>query len=181
LEQATLECDDPVLFIESKACYGRLLSKPPEGMSGEKLDSADATFPTLYFKWLDAEPDGLFCCYGAMAPIMSDALQSLAESEGLYFDLAVFSQLSPTPIGHLDQLLDRRPALCLVAEEASPMAGWSAEIVASLEERRAERGDQNIRYVRVGARHEPIGSGRRIEQHTLPDVVDVVSSVLTQF
>jgi pyruvate/2-oxoglutarate/acetoin dehydrogenase E1 component len=181
LEQATLECDDPVLFIESKTCYGRPLFETPEGMRGKRLGSEVAPFPTWFFSWPDAAPDGLFCCYGAMAPILAEATRSLAETEGLYCDLAVFTQLSPTPTSHLSWLLERRPPVCVLAEEASSMAGWSAEMGAAFQEQCAEHDDHDIQLVRVGALHEPIGSGSWIEQHTLPQVEDVVTAMLAQF
>ena len=181
LTQATLECHEPVLFIESKTCYGRALVTVPDGMAREVFATAQAPFETIRFRWVDARVDGVLCCYGGMTPIVLDAIRALADAEGLFLDLAVFSQLSPTPVEHIDWLLETAPGLCVLVEEASPMAGWSAEWIAAAEECRAAGGRAAVRYARVGSRHEPIGSGKRLEQHTLPQVADLVAAVVEQF
>ena len=180
LEHATLECDDPVLFIESKTCYGRALVEAPPGMTSERFVTPESPFATLRLRWADAAADGLFCCYGGMAPIAADAARALKEQEGLAFDVVVFSQLSPTPVEHLSRVFDDAPDVAVVVEEASPMAGWSAELIVAAQENLSDRAGA-LRWSRVGARHEPIGSGRWIEQHTLPQAADLVAAALRQF
>lgn len=180
LEQATLSCDDAVLFIESKTCYARPLAACPAGMREECFDTPDAPFATLRFSWARGS-DGVLCCYGAMAPIAAEAVRTLSEDEGVAVDLVVFAQLSPTPASHLDWLLEREPTVLMVAEEASVMAGWSAELVAAIEEQRAARGSPAVRYGRIGARHEPVASSAWLERQMLPQVADLVAAVLEQF
>jgi pyruvate/2-oxoglutarate/acetoin dehydrogenase E1 component len=181
LEHATLACDDPVLFIESKTCYGRALVDAPADMTSERFVTPESPFPTLRLHWTGETAEGLFCCYGAMAPIAAEAARVLREQEGLVFDVVIFSQLSPTPVAHLARVFEDAPEVVIVVEEASPMAGWSAELIVASQECLASGRTTATRWSRVGAEHEPIGSGRFIEQRTLPQVTDLVAAALRQF
>jgi len=180
LEQAVHGCEDPVLFVESKTCYGRALISAPAGMVEEIYPQTESPFPTVRLRWAGETADGVFCCYGAMAPVAAEAARRLKHEEGVAFDLVVFTQLSPTPIAALDRLLDDAPDVQIVVEEASPMAGWSAELVVAGQERAVGQDKTRLRWVRAGARHEPIGSGRWVEQQTLPQVTDLVETALEQ-
>ena len=67
-----------------------------------------------------------------------EAVQELREREGLFIDLAVFTQLSPPPTNHIRHILERsRPSVWAYAEEASSIAGWAAEMIAQVEQLRA--------------------------------------------
>jgi pyruvate/2-oxoglutarate/acetoin dehydrogenase E1 component len=181
LEQAALEIDDPVLFVESKTCYGKALVDSVAGMTCERLVSPEDPFETLHFTGTRRSSDGLVCCYGAMTPVALEAVAALAETEGLHLDLAVFSQLSPSPRSHVGALLDRGVETCVILEEASVTGGWSSDVTAVIEEERDRAGAPAIRYGRLGARHQPIASSRVLEQECLPCAADVVAAVLAKF
>jgi pyruvate/2-oxoglutarate/acetoin dehydrogenase E1 component len=185
LRQATLECEDPVLFIESKTCYGRPLLSHVTGMVSETCVENPGLFPTTYLRHQGkgATPDGVLCCYGGMTPLCLEAQQRLRDQEGLYIDLAVFTQLSPVPVAHIRWILERwRPTVCVYAEESSVMAGWSAEMVAQVEELRTETLETSlIRHRRVGADHVPLAASRELEWQILPQVDDIVQQVLSCF
>lgn len=181
LAQAALESAHPVLFIESKTCYARPLVSAPSGMAREAWSTAEAPFETVRFRWVDRETNGQVWCYGGMTPVALDAVRLLAQNEGLWFDLAVLSQLSPTPMEHFQWLLETDPELCVLVEEASPTGGWTAECMAAIQECRAQRGRPPVSCLRIGARHEPIGSGKRLEQQTLPQASDLVINIVEQF
>ncbi len=177
LRQAVLECDDPVLFVESKACYSMPVRVEISGCERQSLQTAEAPFPTVIFRRGGAE--ALMCCYGGMAPVCAEAAGVLHDREGLPVDLAIFTQLSPTPVSHLAAVFGSRPAVCVWAEEASPMAGWSAEMIAATQEH-GDNGSPAI-HRRVGAQHTPVPSARALETGMLPQVEDVVQAVLAQF
>jgi len=185
LQQATLECKDPVLFIESKTCYAKPLLNKINGMVLETLTDEQAPFPTTYLSHQNgqATPDGVVCCYGGMTPLCLEALKYLRDQEGLYLDLAVFSQLSPVPITHIRWFLERRqPRVCAYAEESSIEAGWSAEIVAQIEELHDEiLAAPVIRHRRVGAEAVALAASRELERQILPQVSDIVEQVLNCF
>jgi pyruvate/2-oxoglutarate/acetoin dehydrogenase E1 component len=181
LRQATLECDDPVLFIESKACYGKPLETDLSGLNRETFADEAAPFPTTLLQHAGAA-DGLLCCYGGMTSFCLDAVRQLRDQEGLCLDLAVFTQLSPTPASHLAWLLGKRhPTLCVYAEEGSAMGGWSAEMVAQVEEYRADKNSGTIRHERIGAAHVPLASSRELEAVSIPQVADIVQRVVSCF
>jgi pyruvate/2-oxoglutarate/acetoin dehydrogenase E1 component len=183
LRQATLECDDPVVFIESKTCYGRALLPGLPGMTATVETDAESPFPTMVFRHdRGSESDGLLWCYGGMVPHCVDAIQRLRDAEGLSIDLAVVSQLSPVPSTHVRRVLDDvRPQLSIYVEEASPAHGWSAELLAQVEELASATSGRPIRHERIGAAFSPIPSSRELEREALPQVEDIVTRVLDCF
>src|SRR5262249_15385149 len=50
LKQAALDCDDPVIFIESKTCYGRNLVGAVAGIQRQVITTADAPFATVHLR-----------------------------------------------------------------------------------------------------------------------------------
>ena len=183
LRQATLECPDPVVFIESKTCYGRaLLSGLPE-MTTTVIADAESPFPTLLLRHEGvAEPDGLLWCYGGMVPHCVDAIQHLRAEEGLSMDMAILTQLSPVPFTHIRRILDEKtPALSVYVEEASVAHGWSAEVLAQVQEQMDPSSDRPIRHERIGAAYHPVASSRELEHASLPQVRDIVARVLECF
>jgi pyruvate/2-oxoglutarate/acetoin dehydrogenase E1 component len=183
LRQATLECDEPVVFIESKTCYGRaLLTELPE-MTTTVIADAASPFPTVHLRHGGSSaPDALMWCYGAMVPHCVEAVQQLHAAEGLSVDLAIVSQLSPVPSTHIRQILEEtRPGLSVYAEEASVTYGWSAEMLAQVEEQSGSSSDRPIRHERIGAAYSPIPSSRELEREALPQVDDIVTAVLECF
>ncbi|MDP2388819.1 MAG: pyruvate dehydrogenase, partial [Acidobacteriota bacterium] len=88
LRQATLECDAPVVFIESKTCYGRALVSAVPGMTSTVIADEASPFPTVVLRHDRCElADGLLWCYGGMTPHCLEAVQHLREVEGLHLDL----------------------------------------------------------------------------------------------
>jgi pyruvate/2-oxoglutarate/acetoin dehydrogenase E1 component len=181
LRTSVFECEDPVIFVESKTGYGSALVGEESGMTIRSIADPDEPFPTslVYHPGSENDLDGLLCCYGAMVPLCLEASGLLREQEGLSIGLAVFTQLSPPPTAHIMRLVERYPvSVWSYAEEASPVNGWAAEIIAQVEELRAD--DPNIpgvRHCRVGARFTPVPSSRELESETLPQVRDIVERI----
>jgi pyruvate/2-oxoglutarate/acetoin dehydrogenase E1 component len=183
LRQATLDCQDPVVFVESKTCYSRpLMSALPE-MTASVLTDDDSPFPTMLFRHRNGPPaDGLMWCYGGMVPHCVEAVAHLRAAEGLSVDLAVVSQLSPLPSTHIHRVLDdARPKLSVYVEEASVEHGWSAELLAQVQEYVSSTPRDPIRHERIGAVHSVIPSSRDLERSVLPQVEDIVTRVLECF
>ena len=182
LRQATLECDAPVVFIESKACYGRPLVTAIGGMRISTIaDDASPFATTLLRHDRVATADGLLWCYGGMVPHCLEAIEHLRDAEGLAIDLAVVSQLSPVPASHITRVVDECPSALLVyAEEASVEHGWSAEILAQVQDRLAATA-REARHVRIGGAHTPIPSGRALEAAAVPGAREIIARVLECF
>ena len=185
LQQSTLECDEPVVFIESKTCYGKSLIEKVDGMRVQSIRDEAAPFPTTYLQHLNgrANSDGVLCCYGGMTPLCLEAVQELRDKEGLFLDLAIFSQLSPPPTTHLHQIANQKPLeLWAYVEEANPIGGWTSEMIAQVEQVRFDAGHRtNIKHSRLGASFTPIATSREVEFKTLPQVSDIVSRIVDCF
>ena len=182
LRQATLGCDDPVVFIESKTCYGRPLVTAVPRMTKTVIADAEAKFPTTHLRHDGASGcDGVIWCYGGMVPHCLEAVAHLRDVEHLSLDLAVVTQLSPAPSSHIRRILDEvRPALSVYVEEASVAHGWSAEMLAQVHEL-SRASNRPIAHERIGAAHSPIPSSRDLERAALPQVHDIVARVLECF
>jgi pyruvate/2-oxoglutarate/acetoin dehydrogenase E1 component len=106
----------------------------------------------------------------------------LREREQLEVGVVIVSQLSPTPVSHLEAILsEAAPAAVITVEEAPAEGGWGGEIVSSLERIRDLRGFNTVAYRRVGAKNAPSPSARALEDAVLPQVADVVAAALDCF
>jgi pyruvate/2-oxoglutarate/acetoin dehydrogenase E1 component len=181
LKQATLDCDDPVIFVESKTCYGRELVSAVPGTTSQTIVAGDAPFPTRHLRHDGVgQPDAVLWCYGGMVPHALEAILRLRDEEGLHVDLAAVSQLSPLPVSHIARILASvSSGVHVYAEEASVRHGWSAEMVAEVDAQLSDGG--RVQHVRVGAAHTPIPSGRELERRTLPQVDELVARVIECF
>jgi 2-oxoisovalerate dehydrogenase E1 component len=181
LRQAIFDVDDPVLFVEHKIGYGEPLRTELPGYETVRLADAASPFPTL---WLQPRgpADGLLVCYGGMTRLALEAAAVLREREKLALGLVVVAQLAPTPATHLEEILSQAaPAAVVTVEEASAEGGWGAEMIATFEQVRDAGRLGPIAYRRVGARSTPIPSARALEDETLPQVEDIVATVLDCF
>lgn len=181
LRQA-VEWDAPVVFIESKTCYGRGLVSEVPGMASSVIADEASPFPTLVLRHDRRDvADGVLWCYGGMTPHGLEAVQHLRDVEGLYLDLAVVSQLSPVPVSHIERIVDDgETALFVYAEEASAEHGWSAEILGQVQQRLGVSERQG-RHVRIGGAHTPIPSSRVLEMDAVPSARDLIARVLECF
>ncbi|MDP3716247.1 MAG: transketolase C-terminal domain-containing protein [Acidobacteriota bacterium] len=182
LRQATLECDAPVVFIESKTCYGRALVSAVPGMTSTVIADEASPFPTVVLRHDRSDvADGLLWCYGGMTPHCLEAVQHLKDREGLHLDLAVVSQLSPVPASHIERIVaDCETELFVYAEEASVEHGWSAEVLAQVQQQLSAAGRPGG-HVRIGGAHTPIASSRTLEAAALPQASDIVAGIVDCF
>ncbi len=180
LKQATADCDEPVVFIESKTCYGREVIDSVPGLTRTMLSDPSSPFPTTWLRH-DRPADGQLWCYGAMAPHALEAVQALKRDEGLLIDLIVSSQLSPAPESHIRIIAaEASGSVWCYAEEASVDHGWSAEASSQVAVMLQESG-RSATHVRVGAKPHPIPSGRLQEAAALPSVADIAMRILNCF
>ena len=140
----------------------------------------DSPFPTTMLSWEDVA-DGLICCYGGMTALCLEAIERLREEEDLAVNLAIFTQLSPVPASHLRWLHARQPVeLQVYVEEGALTAGWSAELIARVEELRAQTPFA-MRHERIAAIDEPLAASRELERRSLPQVADIMARVVACF
>jgi pyruvate/2-oxoglutarate/acetoin dehydrogenase E1 component len=182
LRQAALDCDEPVVFIESKTCYPRAILEAPAGTTCESIADAASPFPTIHMKHVGAaKADAVLWCYGGMVPHAIDAVQHLRDVEGLHVDLVAISQLSPVPASHIRQIVDAvSPAVSVYLEEANVPFGWGSEVLAQVDASIGSDG-RSIRHERIGAVDTPIPSSRELERAMLPQVSDIVTRIVECF
>jgi pyruvate/2-oxoglutarate/acetoin dehydrogenase E1 component len=181
LRQAIFDVDDPVLFVENKIGYGEALLPEVPDYEIATLADAASPFPTLWLK-PSTPSDGLLLCYGGMTRPALDAAAALRRREALNLGLLVVSQLSPTPVTHLEAVLrDATPAAIVTVEEAPSEGGWGAEMIATIEQIRDARRLPSISHRRVGGKNAAIPSARGLEDDVLPQVDDIVAAVLDCF
>ena len=182
LKTAILDVDDPVLVIENKADYGSRLIEAIDGSDILQLDHGP--FPTTWVR-PQGGLDGVILCYGGMVPLALEAIAALDRREELRLALAVPTQLSPTPVAALEEIVvaiaEAGASKVLTVEESCVAGGWGAEIIASVEEIRDKRGLRSFTYRRLGAAATPIPSSRSQEDCVLPQVHDIISAVLDCF
>jgi pyruvate/2-oxoglutarate/acetoin dehydrogenase E1 component len=169
----------PVLFVESKTCYARRLESSVAGCGLATCSDDEHPFATTTVSAAADRPDVMIFCYGGMTPVCIDALRRLTDDEGIAVDLVVVTQLSPSPVTHLRTILERRrPSLCIYAEEGTRHAGWGAEILAQIDELSEARSDR-VTHRRIAAADSPIASSRELESVCLPQVDNLVNTVLS--
>jgi pyruvate/2-oxoglutarate/acetoin dehydrogenase E1 component len=181
LRQAIFDVDDPVLFVENKIGYGEVLLSDVPGYEIVRFADAVSPFPTLWLK-PHVPSDGLLLCYGGMTRVALYAAAALREREALNLGLVVVSQLSPTPITHLEAVLRAAaPSAIVTVEEAPAEGGWGAEMIAAIEQIRDSSRLAAISYRRVGGKNMVIPSARLLEDDVLPQVEDIMAAVLDCF
>ena len=181
LKQATIGCDEPVIFIETKTCYGRELVTGLPGMSRTEIGDDESPFTTVWLRHDRGEDsDAVLWCYGGMTPHALEAVQRLRDDEGLFVDLVAMSQLAPTPMTHVQRIAGETTAAVMAyVEEASVDHGWSAELLARVDA--AIGGARAIQHVRIGGAHTPVPSSRKLEAAMLPHASDIVSRIVDCF
>ncbi|HEY1543855.1 MAG TPA: transketolase C-terminal domain-containing protein [Xanthobacteraceae bacterium] len=181
LKQAIVDVDDPVLFVENKIDYGEVLLPAVPDYEIVRFADAASPFPSLWLK-PHAPSNGLLLCYGGVTRLALDAAAALREREALNLGLVVVSQLSPTPITHLEAVLRAAaPSAIVTVEEAPAEGGWGAEMIAAIEQIRDSSRLAAISYRRVGGKNMVIPSARLLEDDVLPQVEDIMAAVLDCF
>jgi pyruvate/2-oxoglutarate/acetoin dehydrogenase E1 component len=173
LRHAVIDDDDPVLFIEHKLLY----PAPVLALSGiqefqaERLGSG---YP-IYRLWVEGAPEPALtlAAYGHMGTLARQAALKLAYEHEIFSEILVFTQLSPAPQAPLVDILGRTRRL-LTLEEATPEAGWGAELVALA----SEHTPMGLRAGRVGAMAMPVPAAGTLEQAVLPGVEKVVEAAI---
>lgn len=185
LRQAILDCNNPLLFIEDKSCYGKHLITEISNLCIENYHDDTAPFPSsfIYHDNIETRPDGLLFCYGGMVSLCIEVIEYLRDREGLHINLIVLTQLSPIPWTHIRRVLDKWfPRHFFYAEEANAIGGWSSEIITTVEEIRGSYSQSpHVKHARIGAKDTPIPASRELELNSLPQVDNIVELILNCF
>ena len=173
LRRTVVDDPRPVLFIEQKTLYPRLLEKRP--LPGTFLDHHDseteALYPTGVWRPSDASADVTVVTYGAMTDMVEDAILRSFEADEVICEYIVPSQLSPLRIEPIADSV-RRTGRLLVVEEGTRPWGFGSELIARISEE-----VPGTRVGRVAARQLPIPNARSAEDQMLPNIDQIVQAI----
>lgn len=177
LLSAILDDDDPVLFIENKILYSRLMLNHEE-LKDFEIITIESQFqgeyaPAFKLSIRDApDPILTIATYGYMAGLCREAVIRLAYEDEIFIDLVVLTQLSPFKIEPITNSL-RVTNQLLVVEEGTYTLGWGAEILARSIE---TLGKELQKAVRVATPDTPIPASGPLESAILPGVDDIIQA-----
>jgi 2-oxoisovalerate dehydrogenase E1 component len=163
--------DRPALVIENKLLYGTKISdKVPDGFI---LEHTKDRFPTTRIR-AEGKPDLTMLCYGGMLPDVEKTLETLFEEHEIIAEIICPTQLYPlNPWPIIDSL--RASGRLLTVEEGLNFAGFSAEMVAQIEE---SAPGVLKRVKRMGSPRHPIPACGPLEKTVLPGVDTILAAAL---
>ena len=176
--RAAVASSRPVLFLENKISYATRFENFGKSMVDEFYvhDSGSEDFPTLCLSLTEfVDESATILCYGGMLEVAMQAAKRLLLEREISARIICPGMLYPLEPGNiLDLIPSGSSLLCL--EEGSTSFGVGAELLSSVAEAAPERV---ARVSRVGARELPVPSSKALEDEVLPQVEDVVRSVVS--
>jgi pyruvate/2-oxoglutarate/acetoin dehydrogenase E1 component len=173
LLKAILDDDDPVLFVEHKLLYAASVSTPGS-MPEFEVQKHGEGYPSYRIVVAGSPTPSLtLVAYGHMADLALQAVQKLAYEHEMFCELVVMTQLSPFDLEVVYECVGQTKHLLTLEEGSSPL-GWGAEVVALA----AEGLGPGLRVKRLGARDMPIPAAGPLEADVLPDLEDIVRTVI---
>ena len=141
--KAAIRCDDPVVYMEHKGLWG---------MEGEVADDPDAVLPFGAARLVRAGDDVTIVSWSAQVHVAAEAAAQLA-AEGFGAEVIDLRTLWPWDRAAVMASVEKTGRL-LVTHEAVAVAGFGAEIVATV----AEHASHHLRTPprRLGAPRAPI-------------------------
>jgi pyruvate/2-oxoglutarate/acetoin dehydrogenase E1 component len=188
LQDAVLNNDDPLLFVENKLLYllpvytpGNLPDFEVEEIPVEDndaaaggLDPADNA-PAFRLRVRGAPPSALtLAAYGYMADLARQAVLRMAFEHEIFAELVVLTQLAPFAMQPVIESAQRSQRL-LVVEEGGLSLGWGAEALA----RAVEVLGPGLRSAhRLAALDLPVPASGPLEKAVLPGVDAILQAAL---
>lgn len=164
----------PLVVIENKKMYSEKLLKYENGRILDFFaeSSWQDIFPTIKLT-LDKESkaDITLITYGGMVKEVMEAATEILISDEILVDVIVVSQISPLPLNDLEYFL-RGCNIIGTVEEGTKQAGWGAEIIASLLEKKIGK-----KFFRTAALNLPLPNGVTLEKQILPDKQKIIDSI----
>ena len=163
------EENDPVLIIENKVLYTRLLRRASQ--SPFRAYRSSETYPTLRLTMDDLTPDVTLFCYGEMLQTAEEAAIEAFVSREIVSEIVCPTQIHPLPIAALAESASRSRRLVTI-EEGPTTAAIGSELVAQL----AEEGIK-LRSLRRVGNNDIVPSAIKAEATVLPSVERVACAI----
>lgn len=177
LKRATLECEDPVLFVENKLLYSLRLLVPSRGRVGAFfIRSTDSRFPTIHLSLAEFNsPDATIITYSANLVFAMEAAETLLLHYEILTDIIVPSLISPVPLEEIKGFY-RNSRVLTTLEEGTERLGWGAEIITALEIDRSSYSGKR-KYQRFAAANCSLPSSKPLELGLLPNLEAIVNGI----
>jgi len=166
--KAGVRCNDPVFINEHELMYN-MKGEVPDGEYFHPLEGSEVARPGKDVTLFGYNISVHWCLQAA------DVLAKLHGIEAEVVDLYALSPLDRAGIAESVSKTHR----AVIAEEAEPIAGVGAEVMAIINEECFFELD--AAPVRVSAASVPIPFNRTLEKATIPSANDVVTAVLKMF
>jgi len=178
IKTAVLDDEYPVLFIENKTLYPRLLELPVDGCIGDfsaRID--DSLYPTVVLSNNNfEEAEVTVVVYGGIVPMVMEASMELLFDEEIFVEIVIPAMIKPFPERPVFGSAERTKRVVIV-EEGTKYMGWGAELAAQINEKLF--GKMKLPVRRVGALDLPLGSSQVLEKKILPSK-DVVKQAIKE-
>ena len=178
LIEAAIDDPDPVIFIEGKLLYALEMSAASEDFD---ITLTRPPYPVAALDNAAGEtPDLTLVTYGAMLPIVEQAMAEMFEQDEITCEVIAPSEIAPLDTAVIGESVSRTRRL-VVAEEGPRSWGWGAEVIARVAERWGDK--LAARPARVAGQDLPLPTARPLEDHVLPgpgDVRKAVEAVMLQ-
>jgi pyruvate/2-oxoglutarate/acetoin dehydrogenase E1 component len=181
LYRAICTTQDPVLFIENKLLYLLPLQTAETLVDFDlkRIPGGDKLAAPAFSLTVRGAPPAVLtlAAYGYMAELARQAALRLAYDHEIFTELIVLTQLAPSKTTTVIESV-RHTSCLLTLEEGTLSLGWGAEVLA----RTAEALSPQILILRrLAAVEVPVPASGPLESGVLPDVDDVIRTVLDMF
>ena len=168
LLKAGVRCDDPVLINEHELMYN-MKGEVPDDEYFHPLEGSEVSRPGK---------DVTLFGYNISVHWCLQAAEVLSAQHGIEAEVVDLFSLSPLDRAGIAESVSKTNRAVIV-EEAEPIVGVGAEVMAIINEECFYELDAPP--ARVSAAHVPIPFNRGLEKATIPNANDVVASVLKMF
>ncbi|WP_455222997.1 alpha-ketoacid dehydrogenase subunit beta [Kaarinaea lacus] len=168
LIKSAVRCNDPVLINEHELMYN-LKGEVPDEEYFHPLEGSEVTRPGK---------DLTLFGYNISVHWCLQAADVLSRQHGIEAEVVDLYSLSPIDRAGIAESVSKTHRAVIV-EEAEPIVGVGAEVMAIINEECFYELDAPP--VRVSAKHVPIPFNRGLEKATIPNANDVVAAVLKMF
>jgi pyruvate/2-oxoglutarate/acetoin dehydrogenase E1 component len=162
--KASIRCDDPVIFLESKLLYG----------VRDEVPDADYVVPLGKAAVRRHGPHATIVAYSRMVPQALQAAQAL-EERGTQVTVVDLRTLAPLDMDAVVEAVSESGRV-VVAEEGWRTGGVGAELAARIAESCFDYLEAPVR--RVAAADVPVPCAQPLEQAATPDWSDIARAVM---
>lgn len=164
----------PVIVIENKADYGKIVAPPK--ITNFVAEISSTPYPVIRVRPERSKPTITLVTYGGMAGIVVECIMPLFRNFELKAELLVLSCICPIDYAEILESVKKTRRL-VVIEEGSVIGGIGSEIISTV----LERVGVGVQTLKIGAHPVPVPSVRSIEDQVLPSQESILRAIAKRF